>query len=126
MPIAAAVMALVVEPMEKRVLVSTRRGLPQLLHAVALGEDDLAVLDHGDGEPDRSPVLEGLRGVGVEGRGRVLLLGLDGCGDEGREIARIQEHGREQSKRVDVPNGSGQASRHVAGGVQELDARGAE
>ena len=52
-------------------VVSTGCRLAQLVDAVALGEDDLAVLDDGDGEAG-APVLEGLRGVGIEGgeRGR--------------------------------------------------------
>ena len=66
MPIAAAVIALVVEPMANSVAVSTALGLSELADAVALREDDLAVLDDGDREADGAPVPEGLRGVGVE------------------------------------------------------------
>ena len=43
-----------------------RRGLPELAHAVAFGEDNATIFDDGDGESRHLPVGDGLRGVRVE------------------------------------------------------------
>ena len=81
MPIAADVMALVVDPMAKRVCSSTRAGFPSVVHAIAAREDDRVVLDDGDREPGDVPVAHGLRDVPVEcrevGRGAGAALRLE-------------------------------------------------
>ena len=59
-------MAFVVEPMANSVCASTAAGFPDLPHAVALAEHDLAVVDDGDGETRHSPVLHGLGNSLVE------------------------------------------------------------
>ncbi len=57
---------------EQRVLVD-RLGRAEAAHAVALGEHDLAVLDHGDRQARRLPVTHRLRDVGVEAGERTSL-----------------------------------------------------
>jgi hypothetical protein len=95
-PIAAPVIALVVEPNREQGIGVDRFGLPELSHAVALGEDDLAVLHHRDCEAHRVPFLDGLGDVRIElGRKVTGLLPVDRGGGKKREEAdgdRASEH----------------------------------
>jgi hypothetical protein len=77
-------MALVVEPIEKMVCSLTGSRLSELPNAVPFLEDRLPVLDDRHRQSDRTPVLGGLGGVGLECGDLGISLGRDDRGDEQR------------------------------------------